>query len=204
MTNPDTRVSLVDELASTTAGKLELAAGTGAHRAMALLSQAKEASGLSNGALAERMGVSPGRASQIFGGDGNLRVATIARALRACGFQLGFVAEPVEEKRPAIRAQKRRSRVVESSKRTFHFEQTYITSEGVRVEINRVETAADVECPVPVGLPSRVAVKPRVHHVASAGLAAALSENVNIMSDWIRLSKIAAAVEEDLLDDSLA
>lgn len=52
--------------------------------------------------VAERMGVSPSRISQLLTGDGNLRMATLARFAEACGYDLTLTATPrdTSTKRP--------------------------------------------------------------------------------------------------------
>lgn len=65
--------------------------------AVALMNRAHEDSGFEQKDLAEMLGVSPGRISQILNGDGNVRLATLARMLRASGFKVELTPHPVAE-----------------------------------------------------------------------------------------------------------
>jgi transcriptional regulator with XRE-family HTH domain len=72
---------------------LDLAAARLAVDVCALLGQAFEASGLRAKQLAERLGVSEGRVSQVLNGDGNIRVATLAKFLSAMGYRPVLAAD---------------------------------------------------------------------------------------------------------------
>lgn len=93
MTHHDPRPrSLYEQVAATPAGARELAAARGEIRVVQLLDLAKEQSGYTNRQLAERLGVGESRVSQVLNGDGNLRVATVARFLHAMGYELELAA----------------------------------------------------------------------------------------------------------------
>ena len=77
--------------------KLDRSAARLAVRSVALMNLAAAVSGLSQNELAARMGVSPGRISQILNGDGNVRASTLARVLRAAGYEARLEAVPAEE-----------------------------------------------------------------------------------------------------------
>ncbi|MEU1594532.1 helix-turn-helix transcriptional regulator [Streptomyces sp. NPDC005708] len=54
------------------------------------------ASGKSNKELSSLLGVSEGAVSQVLNGDGNIRISTLARYLRAMGFEPRLSADPVD------------------------------------------------------------------------------------------------------------
>jgi len=64
--------------------------------ASALLHRAFRASGLQARELAARLGVTEGRVSQVLHGDGNIRVTTLGRYLRAMGFVGQVTAESLD------------------------------------------------------------------------------------------------------------
>jgi transcriptional regulator with XRE-family HTH domain len=77
---------------------------------MRLLEQALDASGLEQKALAEKLGVTQGRVSQVFNGDGNMRIAAVARYLRALGYDTRISATPVIPSRPGLPREPQRVR----------------------------------------------------------------------------------------------
>jgi hypothetical protein len=90
------RQSLVAERESTTEGRVAMAGARAAVQTVTLLNQALETSGRNQSELAALLGVTGGRVSQVVNGDGNLRVSTIARFLRAAGYRLKLTAEPAD------------------------------------------------------------------------------------------------------------
>jgi len=89
-------------------GQRELAAARLELRAASLLTLALEASGISQSELADELGVTQGRVSQVLCGDGNLRLSTVARYLRAMGYIPKLDAQPESDQLPAIGLPKRR------------------------------------------------------------------------------------------------
>ena len=81
-------VSMVDEMEHDPAGALELAAARSAVQGSALLSRTFAASGLTQKELAQKVGVTEGRVSQILNEPVNLRLSTLGRYLQAMGFRL--------------------------------------------------------------------------------------------------------------------
>jgi predicted XRE-type DNA-binding protein len=106
---PDT--TLIDEEQTTDAGAQGLAAADLAGQVMRLLHQALDASELDQKALAEKLGVTQGRVSQVFNGDGNMKVAAVARYLRALGYEIHLSATPVTAGLPALPLAPRRRSV---------------------------------------------------------------------------------------------
>lgn len=70
--------------------------------------------------LASELGVGESAVSQILGGDGNIRVATLGRYARALGYQARVVLEPVAPDVPRIDATARRRRATVASSAAHH------------------------------------------------------------------------------------
>lgn len=94
--------TLFEGYASTPEGARELAAVDLADQAATLIRQALEASPIDQRTLASMLGVTESRVSQVVNGDGNLRVAAIAKYLRALGYVTRLLAEPIEEGLPRL------------------------------------------------------------------------------------------------------
>ena len=95
-------LTLIEEEEATATGAQGLAAADLAGQVMRLLHQALDVSGLDQKALAEQLGVTQGRVSQVFNGDGNMRIAAVARYLRALGYETQLSATPVVPGNPAL------------------------------------------------------------------------------------------------------
>ena len=96
MTGQDARRSLVDQLRQER--PLDAAAARAAVRAGGLMNEAFSKSNLgTRRELADVVGVSEGRISQLLNGDGNVRVSTLARLLKASGFDLELSLAEVDE-----------------------------------------------------------------------------------------------------------
>ncbi|MFE7979749.1 helix-turn-helix domain-containing protein [Streptomyces shenzhenensis] len=136
--------SLIDSYASFPRGAQELSAATLAQNVVACLEQAKAASGKSSRELAALLGISEGAVSQVLNSDGNIRIATLARYLRALGFEPRLSAEPVDggESLPAA---PRRAR----TRRASHSEATSAPRvERMSVSVSRCSvTDGDVVAP---------------------------------------------------------
>jgi transcriptional regulator with XRE-family HTH domain len=94
--------SLLDEYEETDEGTQDLAAADLATQVVSLIHEALIASDLDQKALAAKLGVSEGRISQVVNGDGNLRIAAVARYLRALGYTTSISAQPAESGRPQL------------------------------------------------------------------------------------------------------
>lgn len=99
---------LIDDEQATDAGAQGLAAADLAGQVMRLLQQALDASELDQKALAEKLGVTQGRVSQVLNGDGNMKIAAVARYLRALGYEAQITASPVVSGLPALPRRSRR------------------------------------------------------------------------------------------------
>ncbi|MFF4155050.1 helix-turn-helix domain-containing protein [Streptomyces sp. NPDC001651] len=94
MTSRDEK-SLIESYASFPRGAQELSAASLAQSVVSCLEQAKRVSGKSNKELSALLGVSEGAVSQVLNSDGNIRISTLARYLRALGFEPRLSADPV-------------------------------------------------------------------------------------------------------------
>ena len=79
--------SLLDEVESDPVASREMAAARLSFETLSILNLALSNSGLSQRDLAEKLGVSESAVSQTLFGDGNLRIYTFARYLKALGFE---------------------------------------------------------------------------------------------------------------------
>lgn len=93
---------LIEELEADPRVRSELAAARLASTVGALMEQVGEATSAKYKDIAAAMGVTSGRVSQILSGDGNVRIATLARFLDACGYELELTARPKSGRGPAI------------------------------------------------------------------------------------------------------
>ena len=67
---------------------VEMAAAEAVEEVAALLERLETASGMSRREISACMGVTDGRVSQLFGAEGNIKVSTLGRLIRAMGFEL--------------------------------------------------------------------------------------------------------------------
>lgn len=81
---------------------LDAAAAKAAVESVSLINAVVESAGLLQSELAKALGLTEGRVSQVVNGDGNVRVSTLARFLRAAGYELDVTATPIAK--PAIAA----------------------------------------------------------------------------------------------------
>jgi transcriptional regulator with XRE-family HTH domain len=91
MTVQDRR-SLTDEVDDDPGSSLEMAAARGLVESSALIVKVFHESGLTQRQLAQNIGVTEGRVSQVLSGEENLGVATVARYLHAMGYRLWLEA----------------------------------------------------------------------------------------------------------------
>jgi transcriptional regulator with XRE-family HTH domain len=149
--------SLYDRRASTKQGRLGLAAAKAALRVAELLNAAKTASRQSSKAIASELNVTEGRVSQVLNGDGNLHIASVARYLAVCGYELKLIAEPLTPDRPRLeRKRPGRTRDQAAAHDTWDvFEQLYLTRDSVRKELAAFHRPAGPR-PIPLGEPKMV------------------------------------------------
>lgn len=99
--------TLLEEYESSPQGAQGLAAADLSAQIIRILHEALHASGMEQKELAELIGVTEGRVSQILNGDGNIRAAALARYMRALGYELNIKATPVGEGLPELPRPKR-------------------------------------------------------------------------------------------------
>lgn len=109
MTESEPRRSLVDQLRDER--PLDAAAARAAVRAVGLMNEAFALGDLgTRRELAEAVGVSEGRISQLLNGDGNVRMSTLARLLKASGFDLELSLAGVRDvPRPSARRREKQA-----------------------------------------------------------------------------------------------
>ncbi|MBU9763541.1 helix-turn-helix transcriptional regulator [Mycobacterium sp. TNTM28] len=100
--------TLIDEEQATDAGAQGLAAAALASQTMRLLHEALDASALDQKALAEKLDVTQGRVSQVLNGDGNMKIAAVARYLCALGYEARISATPLKPGLPELPRESRR------------------------------------------------------------------------------------------------
>jgi len=105
-----TEWTLVEHEEASEVGRLDMAAARLSVQTLTVLNKAVESSGISRRTLAEKIGVSEGRVSQVLNGNGNLQAATVARFLRAVGYQAQLMAVPCDEGVPPLPSPKRGAR----------------------------------------------------------------------------------------------
>lgn len=99
-------MNLYERFAATVRGAHALAAARLRHEVLSVLHQALHLSGLTQSDVAEKLGIRRSAVNQVFRGDGNLRVNTIADYLHAMGFELDVRLTPAGEPRQAALEQR--------------------------------------------------------------------------------------------------
>ena len=89
-------MTLYESIAAQPDGRRRLAAAEARYSALEVLFEALDKSGLSRKELADRLGLRKSAVSEVFGGNGNLRVNTLSDYLFECGFTLRLAACPLE------------------------------------------------------------------------------------------------------------
>jgi len=103
-------MSLDQALESFPRGAQELSAARLARDVDGLLHRAFKARGVLQGVLANKLGVSESAVSQVLNSEGNLRISTLGRYLRALGYEAKLHLVPVEDDAPTIEGPQRRRR----------------------------------------------------------------------------------------------
>lgn len=106
MTRDTTTVA--EQLQNFPRGAQELSAARLARDVAKQLARAFHARGDKQQDLAKDLGVTAGAVSQVLNGDGNLRIATLGRYLRALGYEARLTLVPVDEGAPALAEPARR------------------------------------------------------------------------------------------------
>jgi len=131
MTAIERHKTLVEIEESTSEGRREMAAARAEARIVSLLRKAFRLSGMRQQELAHQLGVSEGRVSQVLGGDSPLRITTVARYLRALGYDLAISANPADPGAPVLdRPRKPRAGAATAEIHQHHREKIMILTEG--------------------------------------------------------------------------
>ena len=152
--------SLVSQRIATAEGVHSFHAAKLGLRVVAILNRARDAAGLKNSDLAERLELSEGRVSQVLGGDGNLHVGTVGRFLAACGYQIDLVATPISDPAlPSLSPISRNRRHATGGKSWDFFEQSFLNQDGVTAHVSAVPRPGvdPSDCLIPVGEPKLLA-----------------------------------------------
>jgi transcriptional regulator with XRE-family HTH domain len=94
--------SVAQRFASFPRGAQELSAARLARDAVAALEKAFTARGCKQKELASDLGLTEGAVSQVLNGDGNVRIATLGRYLRALGYEARLHLDPVDPQAPPV------------------------------------------------------------------------------------------------------
>jgi predicted XRE-type DNA-binding protein len=111
-------LTLFDDLGASPLGARELAASQLTNDALVLLQTALSSTGVTQKQLAEILGIGESRVSQVVNGEGNLKLATFARYMRALGYAVTVNVTPVERNIPEL-TRERRKPAITSSKATL-------------------------------------------------------------------------------------
>lgn len=104
-------LTLFDDLGSSPRGARELAASQLTNDALVQLQTALTATGTSQKQLAEKLGIGESRVSQVVNGDGNVKLTTFARYMRALGYSVTFDVKPAEVSVPELSRSRRKQPV---------------------------------------------------------------------------------------------
>lgn len=94
--------SFLEDLEHSPFGSRELAASQLTNDALVLLQTALTKTGTSQKQLAELLGIGESRVSQVINGDGNIKLTTFARYLRALGYSVSLEVHPANAGTPQL------------------------------------------------------------------------------------------------------
>lgn len=149
----ETKKSAVEIAESTKHGQIELAAADVMLEAAGLLNRAVRTAGVSQRDLAEALGVGESRVSQVLNGDGNLRLTTLARYLRAAGYSISLTVNPADHDTPALPKPRVRVRKSPQTKTLKVWTSSVVDSEGAGEALTFALTSSHNVCfgePVPL------------------------------------------------------
>ena len=155
--------------------RAERSAAKLARQVLILFEEALSHAGQSQKELAETLGVTPGRVSQLLHGDGNVRIASLARAMDALGYEVFLSAE--SQSLPAIVPRVRRPHhnvvVLEPYRDTIY------SSDQRKSTVRIVEAPADEAVP-PVS-PNDLMKRVRFSQVVMSGQPSELSRRASVL-----------------------
>lgn len=102
--------SLIDQYQSFPRGAQELSAARLAQSVARALDSSLSASGKTAREIAKLLGVTEGAVSQVLNAEGNVRIATLGRYLRAMGYQARIEVTPIDASVPPVAQPRRRQR----------------------------------------------------------------------------------------------
>lgn len=113
-------LTVFEHLGATPLGARELAASQLTNDALVLLQTALSSTGVTQKQLAEILGIGESRVSQVVNGDGNLKLTTFARYMRALGYAVTFNVTPVERTSPELTRERRKPAITSSQTKVIN------------------------------------------------------------------------------------
>ena len=113
-------LTVFDDLGASPLGARELAASQLTNDALVLLQTALSSTGVTQKQLAEILGIGESRVSQVVNGDGNLKLTTFARYMRALGYAVTVNVTPVERNIPELTRARRKPAITSSQARLIN------------------------------------------------------------------------------------
>lgn len=110
-------LSLFDDLGASPLGARELAASQLTNDALVLLQTALSSTGVTQKQLADTLGIGESRVSQVINGDGNIKLTTLARYMRALGYAVTVSVTPVERNIPELTRERRKPAITSGQAR---------------------------------------------------------------------------------------
>jgi hypothetical protein len=110
-------LSLFDYLGASPLGARELAASQLTNDALILLQTALSSTGVTQKQLADTLGIGESRVSQVINGDGNIKLTTLARYMRALGYAVTVSVTPVERNIPELTRERRKPAITSGQAR---------------------------------------------------------------------------------------
>lgn len=95
----------------------ELAASQLTNDALVLLQTALSSTGVTQKQLADKLGIGESRVSQVINGDGNIKLTTLARYMRALGYAVTVSVTPVERNIPELTRERRKPAITSGQAR---------------------------------------------------------------------------------------
>ncbi|MBH0023810.1 helix-turn-helix transcriptional regulator [Salinibacterium sp. SWN248] len=120
-----------------------------------LIEQAMQNTRFTQAALAEALGVTAGRISQVLNGDGNLTIASLARTLAALEYEVFMTAESVNHSLPPIRPRIHRAPASRESVEIDVYRQTIMSKGQLSHRLTMVDAGVDIDAKT-VGAPERI------------------------------------------------
>ena len=113
-------LTVFEDLGTSPLGARELAASQLTNDALVLLQTALSSTGVTQKQLAEILGIGESRVSQVVNGDGNLKLTTFARDMRALGYAVTFNVTPVERTSPELTRERRKPAITSSQRKVIN------------------------------------------------------------------------------------